>query len=84
MCAQLLLDLAEAAGLKGKMDSMFEGEHINVTEDRPVLHTALRARRTDTVMVDGKNVVNDVWKVRPPLHLANFFGLDSCHTVCSA
>lgn len=59
------MELAGAAGLKGKMKAMFDGDNINVTEDRAVLHTALRARREDTVLVDGKNVVEDVWKVRP-------------------
>lgn len=42
---QLLLDLSEKAGLKKKIDAMFAGDHINVTEDRAVLHTALRAPR---------------------------------------
>lgn len=42
---QLLMDLAEAANLRGKVGAMFDGEHINSTEDRAVLHVATRARR---------------------------------------
>ena len=44
---QLLLNLAERAKLRTKMNAMFSGEHINSTEDRAVLHTALRAPRDD-------------------------------------
>lgn len=43
--AQLLLTLANEAGLKEKIDAMYSGEHINSTEDRAVLHVATRARR---------------------------------------
>lgn len=43
--SQLLTNLAEAADLKGKIDAMFSGEHINSTEDRAVLHVATRSRR---------------------------------------
>ncbi|GAB4819521.1 hypothetical protein N2152v2_006567 [Parachlorella kessleri] len=60
---QLLLNLAERAKLRTKMNAMFSGEHINTTEDRAVLHTALRAPRDDSVFVDGKDVVPDVWDV---------------------
>ncbi|PRW05792.1 cytosolic phosphoglucose isomerase isoform A [Chlorella sorokiniana] len=60
---QLLLNLAERAKLRTKMNAMFAGEHINNTEDRAVLHTALRAPRDSEVFVDGKNVVPDVWDV---------------------
>lgn len=60
---QLLLNLAERAKLRTKMNAMFAGDHINVTEDRAVLHTALRARREDSVFVDGKDVVPDIWEV---------------------
>ncbi len=47
VCApmQLLLALAEKAGVKAKIDAMFAGQHINTTEDRAVLHVALRAKR---------------------------------------
>ncbi len=55
-----LLDLAEEVGLSGHRDAMFAGEHINVTEDRAVLHTALRAPRGTTIEVDGQDVVDDV------------------------
>jgi hypothetical protein len=44
-CPQKLMDLATAAELKGKIEAMFKGEHINSTEDRAVLHVATRARR---------------------------------------
>ena len=58
--AQTLLDLAEQVGLAERRDAMFSGERINVTENRAVLHTALRAPADATVMVDGKNIVADV------------------------
>jgi len=58
-----LIDLANAAGLRQKIDAMFNGEHINATEDRAVLHVATRAMRDETIMVEGKNVVPDVWEV---------------------
>ncbi|MBN8644068.1 MAG: glucose-6-phosphate isomerase [Planctomycetes bacterium] len=60
---RLLFELAGQAGLKGRIEAMFTGEKINVTENRAVLHTALRAPRGSTVMVDGRNVVPDVWEV---------------------
>ena len=52
----LLLDLARTAGVEELRDAMFSGAHINVSEDRAVLHTALRERRDGTLMVDGRNV----------------------------
>ncbi|MEA2001932.1 MAG: glucose-6-phosphate isomerase [Actinomycetota bacterium] len=55
-----LVALAEAAGLPARIDAMFSGERINVTEDRPVLHTALRAAVGDEFTVDSKDVVADV------------------------
>nr|GME00555.1 glucose-6-phosphate isomerase, cytosolic [Ipomoea batatas] len=58
-----LLSLAEAAHLKEKIDRMFNGEHINSTENRSVLHVALRASRDAVINSDGKNVVPDVWQV---------------------
>ncbi|CAI5958871.1 unnamed protein product, partial [Closterium sp. NIES-65] len=58
-----LLALAEEAKLKEKIDAMFNGEHINSTENRAVLHVALRAPRDATINVDGKNVVPGVWEV---------------------
>ncbi|GAA1643445.1 glucose-6-phosphate isomerase [Georgenia ruanii] len=59
----LLVDLARAAGLPERIEAMFRGEHINVTEDRAVLHTALRAPRDATLVVDGQDVVADVHEV---------------------
>lgn len=53
----LLLDLARAAGVEEKRDAMFRGERINTTEDRAVLHTALRNQSGDAVLVDGEDVV---------------------------
>ncbi len=53
----LLVDLAEAVGLRQRTEAMFTGEHINVTEDRPVLHIALRAPRDASIVVDGVDVV---------------------------
>jgi glucose-6-phosphate isomerase len=59
----LLVALAERAGLRERIEAMFAGERVNVTEDRPVLHVALRARRDDVISVDGRNVVPEVHKV---------------------
>ena len=59
----LLLALAEAADVEGRRDAMLAGEKINVTEDRAVLHVALRAPETERIMVDGVDVVPDVHKV---------------------
>ncbi|WP_103064374.1 glucose-6-phosphate isomerase [Actinomyces qiguomingii] len=58
-----LVELAEAVDVPGRRDAMFSGEHINVTEDRAVLHTALRRPATDTLTVDGQDVVADVHEV---------------------
>ncbi|XP_024971576.1 glucose-6-phosphate isomerase, cytosolic [Cynara cardunculus var. scolymus] len=58
-----LFTLAEAACLKEKINSMFNGEHINSTENRSVLHVALRASKDTVINSDGKNVVPDVWQV---------------------
>ncbi|MFB8752208.1 glucose-6-phosphate isomerase [Streptomyces parvulus] len=59
----LLQDLAAATGVFGLRDAMFRGERINITEDRAVLHTALRAPRDAVVEVDGENVVPKVHAV---------------------
>ncbi len=59
----LLVQLAEESGLRDRIDAMFAGEKINVTEDRAVLHVALRAPRDASVVVDGRNVVPDVHAV---------------------
>jgi glucose-6-phosphate isomerase len=59
----LLLRLAEESGLKARIDAMFRGEKINVTEQRAVLHVALRAPRSQRIEVDGKDVVPEVHAV---------------------
>ena len=60
---KLLLQLAEESGLRAKIDAMFRGEKINLTENRAVLHVALRAPRDASILVDGKNVVPEVHAV---------------------
>jgi len=60
---RLLVGLAEEVLLRARIDAMFRGEKINVTEDRAVLHVALRAPRDTTILVDGKDVVPDVHAV---------------------
>jgi glucose-6-phosphate isomerase len=59
----LLLQLAEESGLRPRMDAMFRGDKINSTENRAVLHVALRAPRGTSIVVDGHNVVPDVHDV---------------------
>ncbi len=59
----LLLQLAEESGLRARIDAMFHGEKINVTEDRAVLHVALRAQRGESIYVDGRDVVPEVHAV---------------------
>ncbi|MCV7254430.1 glucose-6-phosphate isomerase [Mycobacterium hackensackense] len=59
----LLVDLAKAADLEGRRNAMFSGEHINTSENRAVLHTALRLPRGAALTVDGQNVVTDVHEV---------------------
>lgn len=63
-----LFALAEATGVEDKKRKMFAGEIINETEGRAVLHTALRASRGGSVIVDGKNVVDEVWTVLDAMH----------------
>ena len=58
-----LVDLAEQVGLEAKRDAMLRGDRINVTENRSVLHTALRRPRTDSLVVDGVDVVAQVHQV---------------------
>jgi len=60
---QLLISLAERAGLRERIDAMFAGEKINVTEDRAVLHVALRAPKGTRIRVDGVDVVPQVHAV---------------------
>jgi len=60
---RLLIELAEQSGLHARIDAMFRGEKINVTENRAVLHVALRAPKCASIIVDGKNVVPEVHAV---------------------
>ncbi len=60
---RLLVRLAKESGLKPRIDAMFRGKKINVTEKRAVLHVALRAPRDATIVVDGRNVVPEVHAV---------------------
>jgi glucose-6-phosphate isomerase len=60
---ELLVRLAEARGLPARVESMFRGDHINVSEDRPALHVALRMPREASLVVDGRDVVPDVHAV---------------------
>jgi glucose-6-phosphate isomerase len=60
---KLLIQLAQESGLRARIDAIFKGEKINVTENRAVLHVALRAPRDATIMVDGVNVVPQVHAV---------------------
>ena len=60
---RLLMELARDSGLRERIDAMFRGEKINVTENRPVLHVALRAPRDESIVVDGENVVPKVHAV---------------------
>ncbi len=60
---QLLLELAKDAGVSAKINAMFSGEKINITENRAVLHSALRAPRGSSIVVDGVNVVPEVHAV---------------------
>src|ERR1700744_6184550 len=59
----LLVDLAEESGVPARRDAMFRGEHINVSENRAVLHTALRLPATATLVADGQDGVHDVHEV---------------------
>ena len=60
---KMLLQLAKESGLRERIDAMFSGEKINTTENRAVLHVALRAPKGETILVDGKNVVPEVHAV---------------------
>ncbi len=60
---KLLIELAEESGLRSRIDAMFRGEKINTTEQRAVLHTALRAPKGASIVVDGGNVVPQVHAV---------------------
>jgi len=67
---RLLLDLAEQSGLRERIEAMFTGEKINITEKRAVLHTALRAPKGAVIKVDGENVVPGVHEVLD--HMTDF------------
>src|SRR5665213_1040589 len=60
---QLLLKLAEECGLRGRIDAMFRGDKINITENRSVLHVALRMPKGSSLIVDGQDVVGPVHAV---------------------
>src|SRR5439155_12108646 len=60
---RLLVKLAEECGLRARIDAMFRGDKINITENRAVLHVALRAPRGTSIVVDGENVVPHVHAV---------------------
>src|SRR5260370_39151358 len=60
---KLLYELAEASDLRARIDAMFGGEKINITEKRAVLHVALRAPEGASILVDGENVVPEVHSV---------------------
>ena len=67
---QLLFQLAEEVNLKGAIDAYYDGDIINETEGRAVLHTALRAKISDKVLVDGVNVMPEVYEVKK--HIEEF------------
>jgi glucose-6-phosphate isomerase len=71
---QLLLQLADESGLRARIDAMFRGDRINLTEDRAVLHVALCAPRGTSIVVDGENVV-------PQVHAVLDKMADFCHRV---
>src|SRR5262245_25349739 len=60
---KLLLQLAEESGLRARINAMFRGDKINITENRAVLHVALRAPRGESIIVDGEDVVPQVHAV---------------------
>ncbi|MDO4781916.1 MAG: glucose-6-phosphate isomerase [Capnocytophaga felis] len=66
---ELLLQLAEESQLKDAIEKYFAGDHINATENRAVLHTALRADENSTVLVDGKNVLPEIKEVKQKIKL---------------
>jgi glucose-6-phosphate isomerase len=60
---RLLFELARESDVEERRDAMFRGEHINVSEDRAVLHVALRMPESEKLVVDGQDVVGDVHRV---------------------
>ncbi|MCL4291781.1 MAG: glucose-6-phosphate isomerase [Acidimicrobiia bacterium] len=75
-----LVALAERAGLRERIDAMFAGEHINTTEDRAVLHVALRAERGTHLVVDGRDVVAEVHEVLDRMRSFSRAVRDGTHT----
>src|SRR3954447_15762400 len=73
---ELLVQLAEESGLRSRIDAMYRGDKINVTENRAALHIALRAPRGASIIVDGQNVVEQVHNVLEKM-------TDFCHPVRS-
>lgn len=69
---ELLLDLANELNLRDAIDKYFGGDEINQTEGRAVLHTALRAKESDTILVNGENVMPEVFAVKR--HIKQFTG----------
>lgn len=61
---KILIELAEECGLSEAIQSYYKGEAINQTENRPVLHTALRTSEDEEILVDGKNVMPEVYKAK--------------------
>ncbi|MFL6414519.1 MAG: glucose-6-phosphate isomerase [Bryobacteraceae bacterium] len=73
---KLLIQLAEESGLRSRIDAMFRGEKINITENRAALHIALRSTQPVSISVDGQNVVHEVGNVLQKM-------TDFCHRVRS-
>ena len=65
----LLLELANEVDLKSAIEAQFSGENINQTENRPVLHTALRAKESDVFSVEGQDVVQEVFVVKEKMRI---------------
>ena len=65
----LLVELAEESGVPERRDAMFRGEHINVSENRAVLHTALRLPATATLVVDGQDHSSATLRVERRMHV---------------
>jgi glucose-6-phosphate isomerase len=65
----LLFNLAQEIGLKEAIAAQFSGEHINKTENRAVLHTALRAKANDVIFVNGQNIIPEVYEVKKKIQL---------------
>lgn len=77
----MLFDLAGAAGLEQKRAAMAAGHHINTTEDRAVMHIALRAPVTKQLIVDGADVVPDVHAVLNKVWVGDIWFIVVLHTL---